>query len=105
MAFRVMQQVPCPPVSHAPVDNVAAKFHTCSLDVHTSQTLSQLRQQAFRTVTQKTGDKLTIRLGDKRLRSLKKAAHPGLAKTRNMHLFCLLKAPYGKQAVRLWALA
>ena len=59
---------------------------------------SALRTQAFRTVTKKTGEKLTIKQVDKRLRCLKKTAQPGLARARNTH-FSLLKVLCGKQAV------
>ena len=82
MVFRALQQDPCPP-SHRQ-HSTRAKFHTASLDTETSDSLAQLRQQALRTVTHKTGEKLTIRHVDKRLKSLQKAAQPGLA-VRRLH--------------------
>jgi hypothetical protein len=49
--------------------------------------------------------KVTLAKIDKRLRSLKRAAMPGNAKGKNTHLSALLKAPYGKHAMRMWTLA
>ena len=79
MAFRALQTDPCPPASKATFDKVAEKFYTPALNEESISTLESLRQQAFRTVTQKSGEKLTLKQVDKRLRCLKKAVQPGLA--------------------------
>jgi len=105
MAFRALQTDPCPTPCKETFDKVAEKFYTNPIEEQAAATFEILRSRAFKTVTQKTGESLTLKKVDKRLRCLKKAAQPGLARARNTHLYSLLKAPYGKQAVRLWALA
>ena len=87
MALRALQHDPCPLPCQATFDKVTAKFRPTVPDGNTSPVPSDLRRQAFAIVVQKTGDCLTLRHVDKRLRSLKKAVQPGPAKAHNTHTF------------------
>jgi hypothetical protein len=105
IAFRALQADHCPPNCEETFQKVSDKFLMDPLSPADSTCLLELCRKAIASATGKADNRVTIAKIDKRLRCLKKAAQPGNAKGKNTHLFALLKAPYGKTAVRMWALA
>jgi hypothetical protein len=105
VAFRALHSDTCPPPNEDTFNKVASKFRTDTSPPQTASELQRLCASTLLAGNRKADAKVTLAKVDKRLRSLKRAAMPGNAKGKNTHLSSLLKAPYGKHAMRMWALA
>ena len=105
MAFRALGSSEVPPQCAETFDKVKSTFITDPLPDHPHSKLHALCLSTLAAPgTKAVADKLSLRMVDKRMRSLKSQAQPGSTRTRNTHLLLLLKSPWGLKVIQQWAL-